>query len=75
VTSTFAFAAARRYAASAPFQRVLTGTIAAPAECAPSAATIQPAPFGAQTATRSPGSMPAAIVARVAVSTSSPSAR
>src|SRR5690606_13275796 len=61
--------------ASAPFQRVLTGTSAAPADCAPRAATIQPSPLGAQIATRSPGCTPAAIIARVAVATSSPSSR
>src|SRR5262245_34509724 len=49
--------------------------MAAPAHCAPSAATIQPSPFGAQIATRSEGPTPAAIMARVAVPTSSPSSR
>ena len=67
--------AASTYAASAPFQRVFTGTIAAPAECAPSALTIQPRLFGAQIATRSPASTPAAIIARAETSAFSPSSR
>jgi len=54
---------------------VLIGTSAAPADCAPRAATIQANPFGAQIATRSPGSTPAAIMARVEALTSSPSSR
>ena len=67
VNRSFAFDAARRWAASDPFQRVLTGTRAAPAQWAPRAATIHPSPLAAHTATRSPRPTPAAIIARVAV--------
>ena len=54
--------------------RVLTGTSTPPAVVTPSAATIHSSEFGAHTATRSPGSMPDAISARAAPSTSSRSA-
>ena len=47
-------------AASAPLNRVLTGTSTAPAWNRPSAATIHSAQLEAQMATRSPGSMPEA---------------
>src|SRR4030095_16384997 len=58
-----------------PLNRVLMGTMAAPADCAPRAATIHPSSLGAQIATQSPDSTPAAIIARVEVFTSSPSCR
>ena len=75
VTSMHAFEAERTYAASTPLNRVLMGTMAAPAACAPKAAPIHPNPLGAQIATRSPDSTPATSMARLAVSTSSPSWR
>lgn len=63
----------RTYAASAPLKRVLRGTSTPPAETAPSAETIHSRVLGAQTATRSPGSTPAAMQAAAARSTRSPS--
>jgi hypothetical protein len=72
-TSKGAFEAESSQAASSPLKRVLIGTSAAPAHCAPRAATIQPRPFGAQIATRSPGPTPAPIMARVEATRSSPS--
>ena len=42
----------------APLKRVLSGTSTPPADCSPSAATTHSQQFGAQIATRSPGSMP-----------------
>ena len=73
VHNTETLAVASTNAASPPFQRVLIGTSAAPAHCAPSAATIQPRQFGAHTATRSPGPTPAAIIACVEATIRSPS--
>ena len=49
--------------ASRPLNREFMGRMAAPAALAPSAATTQSAEFGAQTATRSPGSTPSAMAA------------
>ncbi|CAM5476722.1 hypothetical protein SMICM304S_00545 [Streptomyces microflavus] len=60
-------------AASVPLNRVLRGTSTAPALTAPSAETIQSSVFGAQIATRSPRSTPAAMHAAAARSTRSPS--
>jgi hypothetical protein len=54
------------YAASAPRNRVFTGTRTAPAVVTPSAATIHSSEFGAHTATRSPGATPQAMSARAA---------
>ena len=51
----------RMNAASSPFRRVLSGTSQAPAARTPNPAAIHAAEFGAHTATRSPGSTPAAI--------------
>ena len=50
--------------ASAPVNRVLTGTRVAPAVSEPSAASTQAAVLGPQIATRSPGAMPSAMSAR-----------
>ena len=58
------------YDASSPFKRVLSGTSQARAASVPSAAEIQAAELGAQTATRSPGSTPPAIRLRVTPSIS-----
>ncbi len=60
VTRTFAPVRARIGAASAALKRVLIGTRVAPASHRPSAAVIHRTPFGAQIATRSPASTPAA---------------
>lgn len=70
---SFARLRCRMYAASLPLKRVLRGTRTAPAVTAPSAETIQSRVFGAQTATRSPGSTPEAMHAAAARSTRSPS--
>jgi hypothetical protein len=48
------------YAASPPLKRVLSGTSTAPARSAPRAASIHSAQLGAQMATRSVASTPAA---------------
>ena len=61
----------RMSAASAPLNRVFTGTSTAPAWNRPSAATIHSALFGAQRATRSPGSTPEATSAAPNVRASS----
>jgi hypothetical protein len=66
VNSTRAPLRASTYAASAPRKRVFTGTSTPPAVVTPSAATIHSREFGAQTATRSPRSMPDASRARAA---------
>jgi hypothetical protein len=50
--------------ASAPVNRVLTGTRVAPAVSEPRAARTQAVVLGHQTATRSPGAMPSAMSAR-----------
>lgn len=63
----------RMYAASVPLKRVFSGTSTAPAVTAPSAETIQSRVFGAQIATRSPGSTPEARHPAAARSTRSPS--
>ena len=52
-------------AASAPFMRVLMGTITAPAQWMPRAASTQSMQLGAQMATLSPGWMPWASSARL----------
>ena len=54
------------YAASGPWNLVLSGTSTAPAEAAESMATIQLVEFGAQMATASPASIPEAIRAAAA---------
>jgi hypothetical protein len=61
--------------ASGPVNRVLTGTSAAPAPSVPSAISTHSIPFGAHSATRSPGSMPASISAPVTAVTRSASSR
>ncbi len=60
-------------AASLPLNRVLRGTRTAPAVCRPSWATAHSRQFGPQMATRSPGSIPEAMKARAARSTSAAS--
>ena len=60
VTRTRARLRDRMSAASAPLNRVLTGTRTAPAWKSPSTATIHSAQLNAQMATRSPGSTPEA---------------
>src|SRR5437660_5143433 len=66
VNRSFASLLSRMYAASSPLNRVLIGTSVAPAESVPSAATIHSHTFGAQIATRSPPSIPAAAIAEPA---------
>ena len=61
--------------ASGPVNRVLTGTSAAPALSVPRAVSTQSHPFGAHSATRSPGPTPASISAPVTAVTRSPSSR
>src|SRR6476620_4161314 len=54
--------------ASLPFRRVLSGTITAPTPRAPSAQTTYSVRLGAQSATRSPGVIPALMKAALAAS-------
>src|SRR4051794_27382592 len=61
------------YAASAPLNRVLSGTITPPAAYTPSAACTHSVVLGAQIATRSPGCTPVAINARADVTAASAS--
>ena len=61
--------------ASAPVNRVLTGTRVAPAVSEPRAASTHTAELGAQIATRSPGAMPSAMSARATSRTRSCSSR
>ena len=71
VNSTRAPLRASTNDASAPLNRVFTGTSTPPALVTPSAAMIHSSEFGAQIATRSPRSIPTASNARAAASTRS----
>ena len=65
----------RMWPASSPRYRVLKGTRTAPAAYTPNDAAIHRALFGAQRATRSPGSTPVAASARATSTASLPQLR